>query len=77
MKRKKNENLITFVSTQKNRQGLEKMEREKQKCAEKERERREHAVMLEQRKLTEAAALEAGGDGVPLFVKSKFVSNHF
>lgn len=52
------------------------MEREKQKCAEKERERREHAAMLEQRKLTESAAAAAAVDaeGVPLFVKSKFVS---
>lgn len=48
------------------------MEREKQKCAEKEKEREEHAARAERRKLDQPKA--ADGEP-PLFVKSKFVSN--
>lgn len=49
------------------------MEREKQKCAEKEKEREEHAARVERRKLDKPTA----PDGEPpLFVKSKFVRNH-
>lgn len=48
------------------------MEREKQKTAEKEREKRDHAALMEQRRLAEKAV--ASSDAMPFLVKSKFVS---
>lgn len=51
------------------------MEREKQKCAEKERERQDHAALLEQRRLAEKA-VSSSSDAFAFSVKSKFVSQN-